>query len=190
MNNGCEGNELHDRLDHPTDENGNSDNESAGSGNNNQDQMYAYYQQQTLFIEPISKEIVMQYANNDPDVLTKKQFWKRFNEDWMMECTIKSLSNSYTDLSTFDWVSCSECGECPCSWLKVRGAIEIFARQRWGDYLRIKHLSNSQRLDRCRLVVSVAKRLKYGYPRCREIDEIDSCILHNVSSLFQTMERL
>ena len=120
MNKGDEGSELPDRLDLPTVGNGNSDNESDGSGNNNPDQMYAYYQQQTLFIEPISKEIVMQYANNDPDVLTKKQFWKRFNEDWMMENTIKSLSNSYTYLSTFDWVSCSECGECPCSWLKVR----------------------------------------------------------------------
>ena len=188
MNNGCEGNELNDRLDHPTDENGNSDNESAGSGNNNQDQMYAYYQQQILFIEPISKEILIQYANNDPDVSTREQFWKRFNEDWIMESTIDSLSNSYTDLGTFDWVSCSYCGECPCTWLKIRGAIEMFARQRWGDYLRIGHLSKNQRLDRRRLVVALAKRLKYGYPRCREINELDSCILQNIASNFPTTE--
>ena len=105
-----------------------------------------------------------------------------------MESTIDSLSNSYTDLSTFYWVSCSECGECPCSSLKVRGATEMFARQRWGDYLRIEHLSNSQRLDRRRLVVAIVKRLKYGYPQCREIDQVDSCILQNISSLFPTKE--
>ena len=188
MNNGYEGNELPDRLDHTTSGNGNSDNESNGSGTNNQDQMYAYYQHEILFMDPIRKEILMQHAMNDPDVSTKKLIWKRFNEDWLMENIIESLSNSHTDLTTFDWVSCSECGECPCSWLKVRGAIEMYARQRWGDYQRIEHLSNSQRLDRRRLVIAVVKRLKYGYPRCREIDEVDSCIFHNISSLFPTTE--
>ena len=64
----------------------------------------------------------------------------------------------------------------------------MFARQRWGDYLRIEHLSNSQRLERCRLVVAVVKRLKHAYPQCREIDEVDSCILHNISSIFPTKE--
>ena len=154
MNHDHDNNEDHDsndaedyeRVELPIIGNIRADDDSVGSGNNNNiDQMYREYQQETLFMQPISMENLMQHSNNDPDVTTEEEFWSRFNANLMMESFIAPLSNSYSDLGTFDWVPCSECGQCPCSWLKVRGAIQMFASNRWGDYLRIDHLSQQKR---------------------------------------------
>ena len=102
-----------------------------------------------------------------------------------MESFIESLSNSYSNLGTFDWVPCSECGQCPCSWLKVRGAIQMFARNRWGDYLRIDHISQQKRIKHCKILFVVTRRLKYGFPRYLDHSELESCIIKNIALFFQ-----
>ena len=179
-----------DNEDHEMVEPIHADDDSEGSGNNiNLDQMYRDYQQETLFMQPISIENLMQHSNNDPDVTTEEEFWSRFNADLMMESFIAPLSNSYSDLGTFDWVPCSECGQCPCSWLKVRGAIQMFATNRWGDYLRIEHLSENQKIKRCKILFVVIRRLKYGFPQYMDCAELESCITINIGLIYQLSEQ-
>ena len=194
MNHDHDNNEDHDsndaedyeRVELPIIGNIRADDDSVGSGNNNNiDQMYREYQQETLFMQPISMENLMQHSNNDPDVTTEEEFWSRFNADLMMESFIAPLSNSYSDLGTFDWVPCSECGQCPCSWLKVRGAIQMFASNRWGDYLHIDHLSQQKRIKRCKILFVVTRRLKYGFPQYLDHSELESCIIKNIALFFQ-----
>ena len=186
MNHDNDDNEDHDGFELPRDAIIDADDDSEGSGNNiNLDQMYRDFQQETLFMQPISIENLMQHSNNDPDVTTEEEFWSRFNADLMMESFIAPLSNSYSDLGTFDWVPCSECGQCPCSWLKVRGAIQMFARNRWGDYLRIDHLSQNKRITRCKILFVVIRRLKYGFPQYLEFSDLESCITQNIGLIFQ-----
>ena len=181
MNHDNDVNEFHD-----WDENIHTDDESEGSGNNiNPDQMYSDFQQETLFMEPISREILMQHSTNNPDVTTEEELMSRFNTDLMMESFIESLANSHSDLGTFDWVPCSECGQCPCSWLKVRGAIQMFARNRWGDYLRIEHLSENKRIKHCKILFVVIRRLKYGFPQYLDSAELESCITKSIGLIFQ-----
>ena len=175
-----------DNEDHEMVEPIHADDDSEGSGTNiNLDQMYRDYQQETLFMQPISIENLMQHSNNDPKVTTGEEFWTRFNADLMMESFIASVTNSHSDLGTFDWVPCSECGQCPCSWLKVRGAIRMFARNRWGDYLRIDHLSQNKRITCCKILFVVIRRLKYGFPQYLEFSDLESCITQNIGLIFQ-----
>ena len=190
MNHDNDDDENHDRVELPIVGNIDADDNSEGSGNNiNLDQMYLDYQQETLFIEPISIENLMQHSNNDPDVTTEEEFWTRFNADLMMESFIASLAHSHSDLGTFDWVPCSECGQCPCSWLKVRGAIQMFATNRWGDYLRIEHLSENQKIKRCKILFVVIRRLKYGFPQYLDRAELESCITINIGLIYQLSEQ-
>ena len=127
MNHDNDDNEDDDRVEHI-----HADDDSEGSGNNvNLDQMYSDFQQETLFMQPISREILLHHSFNDPNVTTQEELITTLNTDLMMESFIASVANSHSDLETFDWVPCSECGQCPCSWLKVRGAIRMFSRNRW-----------------------------------------------------------
>ena len=147
--------------------------------------MYSDFQQETLFMQPISREILLHHSINDANVTTQEELMTRLNADLMMESFIASVANSHYDLGTFDWVPCSECGQCPCSWLKVRGAVLMFARNRWGDYLRIDNLSENKRITRCKILFVVIRRLKYGFPQYLEFSDLESCITQNIGLIFQ-----
>ena len=181
MNHDNDDNEDDDRVEHI-----HADDDSEGSGNNvNLDQMYSDFQQETLFMQPISREILLHHSINDPNITTQEELITTLNTDLMMESFIASVANSHSDLETFDWVPCSECGQCPCSWLKVRGAILMFARNRWGDYLRIEQLSENNRIKRCKILFVVIRRLKYGFPQYLDCSDLESCIKNNIGLLFQ-----
>ena len=185
MNHDNDDNEDDDRVEHI-----HADDDSEGSGNNvNLDQMYSDFQQETLFMQPISREILLHHSINDANVTTQEELMTRLNADLMMESFIASVANSHYDLGTFDWVPCSECGQCPCSWLKVRGAIRMFARNRWGDYLRIDHLSQRKRINRCKILFVFIRRLKYGFPQYLDCDGLESCIIQNIGFIFQLTDQ-
>ena len=131
----------------------------------------------------------MHHSINDPNITTQEELITTLNTDLMMESFIASVANSHYDLGTFDWVPSSECGQCPCSWLKVRGAIRMFARNRWGDYLRIDHLSQRKRINRCKILFVFIRRLKYGFPRYLECSELESCITKSIALIFQLSEQ-
>ena len=62
MNHDNDDNEDDDRVEHI-----HADDDSEGSGNNvNLDQMYSDFQQETLFMQPISREILLHHSTNDP----------------------------------------------------------------------------------------------------------------------------
>ena len=106
---------------------------------------------------------MLHHSTNDPNVTTQEELITRLNTDLMMESFIESVANSHSDLGTFDWVPCSECGQCPCSWLKVRGAIQMFARNCWGDYLRIDHLSQNRRINQCKILFLLFEDSNMGF---------------------------
>ena len=73
MNHDNDDNEDHDGLELPIDAIIDADDDSEGSGNkSNLDQMYRDYQHETLFMEPIRREILMQHSNDDPNVTTEE----------------------------------------------------------------------------------------------------------------------
>ena len=61
----------------------------------------------------------------------------------------------------------------------------MFARKRWGDYLRIDHLSHNKRITRCKILFVVTRRLKYGFPQYLDHSNLETCITKSIGQIFQ-----